>query len=214
MNTKMYVLFLCSLVSFSSFGLANERDFSIGLSLGPAIGFTSDFNHSHHIMQPQLNIGFDSLYQIPCVNGHFCKGVYIDFMFDYFLPTRYSFGSTKVFQTGLTGNYSKKFGSIGGSIGLRKHFYRRAKLQMVAGVHLGFQRILITDIQYEDALGQPLDIHIKGSSHNFSTGLALGLYYSLSHKLAFEIIPRLHLLIPSLFNNSYLEFPLSFKYTF
>lgn len=188
--------------------------FFVGVSAGPAIGFNSDFNNQNRKNSFHFNVGLDTLYEMDCPSGKFCKGLFIESNFDLFLSSRYDFGATTVSGTGLIGNFTEKVESYAGSVGLRKQFLKENHFQFFVALGLGISHIRIKEFSFRDSLGNDLNLSISRSSNNFSINPAIGLSYKISHKLMFDLGLKWHFLIPQGLNNAFLEIPLGIKYIF
>ena len=186
----------------------------VGFSGGIALGFDSDFNNQQNKTAIHFDVGFDALYKFPCNKSTFCDSLFLELGFDMIFSSNYDFGATQVLSSGNTGNFKEDIKYYSGLFGLRKEFMNHAKLRPFVGLGLGVSYIQITNTSFTDALGNPLNIDISASSLNFEVAPSVGLAYYISHKLAVDVTARLHLLIPNLLNNSYIEFPIGLKYVF
>lgn len=189
-------------------------DSIIGISVGPAVGFDGDFNNGNNKTALHLNVGLDAAYELPCYQGGFCNGLFVEAYFDMTMDGTYDFGSTQLSSNGSVGNFSEKVKYYSGGLSLRKHLSDKGKITPVIGLGLGFSYVSLSDLSFKDALGNDLVLDVSTTSTNFEITPSAGFSYKLSHKLVIDFIPRLHLLVPAFFNNSYLEFPLGLKYNF
>lgn len=193
---------------------AQAETFYFGFSMGPAIGFNSDFNKQNTKSTFHYDIGFDILYGLNCRSDSFCKNSYFEVSFDYLFPATYNFGSTTVQSTGITGNFSEKVEYYSGAFSFRKSFFPRNKLSPFISAGLGLSYVKLSNSRYTDSLGTPLNLDVSGNSLNFNVAPAVGITYKISHKLEFDVLARLTLLVPSFFNNSFLEIPAGIHYKF
>ena len=204
------VLFLLLLIEAK---MCFASDFSFGITAGPAIGFNSDFNNKNTKTALHFALGADVFYRVPCRNS-FCNNLFINASFTWITPTTYNFGSTQVSHTGRTGNFSEKQFAYGASLGIRKYFLQDAKFNFFAGFGLGFEYYQISASRYLDQFGKPLGINTSSSSINMSIVPQVGISYKISHKLMLDFSVKAHTTLPAFYKNSYLEFPVSIKFSF
>lgn len=208
------IVIFCSILFILQAGQSHAGNASFGLSAGPALGFNSDFNGENTKSGLHFSLGADILYRMPCHRGTFCKSFFVGGYFNWLTPSTYHFNSTQVKDTGIVGNFSEKQFAYAGGIFLRKDFFAENKFHLFTGIGLGFEYFQISESKFQDFLGNDLELDTTGSSLNLSLVPQIGLNYQISHKLSFEISTKAHMAVPMLFRNSYLEFPITLRYSF
>lgn len=195
-------------------GSVQAGDFAVGVSVGPAFGFDSDFNNEHTKTGLHLDLGFDALYRLDCAGGGFCEALFLETNFDMVFAKNYNFGATQVSSNGNTGNFSEKLKYYSGAFALRKHFCGDKKLQPLVSLGFGVSYIKLQDVSFTNTFGTQQNLNLSKSSINFDVQPGVGIAYEISPKLLVDMVARFHLLIPAGLENSFLELPIGIKYTF
>lgn len=208
MKTKFIIIFL---FLFFLIPQAKASDFKAGISIGPAIGFNTDFNQEHSKTKTHLGIGLDTFYSVPCYQGKLCKNIDVHFYFDYVLGTSYNFGLTTLRSTSTTGQFSEKLSFISGGLGLYKYLPLNKKFQAVGAIDLGMEYIRVSSVSFRSVTGAPLSLSLKQSSYHFAVNPGIGFVYKLSDRMQISFVPTFHLPIPTMLNAAFVELPLGIQ---
>ncbi len=186
-------------------------DLTLGLQAGPALVRNADFNSANAKTTAHLNLGLNFAFPLHCTS-RFCDGLFLEPGFSFTLPASTSFGSTQVASSGLTGNYSESQKIYSGDLNLKKHFKLSSKLTAFAASGIGVSYFQLSNINFTDALGQPLALAVSTSSPNFNVNLGVGLAYEVNSKFLIDVGIVPHLVFTNVSDQSYLTVPIGIHY--
>jgi hypothetical protein len=207
LNIKIFIISLLVCSIFCGDIYASSNDFTLGIELGPAIGFHNDFNGQNSLTAMHFKAGVDALYKLS-----FLKDCYFEANFSYLLSSLYNYGTTTVQNTAIIGNFSERISYYGGFAGIRKNFSFE-KFNPFIGLGFGVDVINISNISFTDGSGNLLPLSVSNSGYQLTVVPSIGLLYKISYKLAVDVAFRPHI-TTSFINNTFFDIPIGILYTF
>jgi len=195
-----------------SFGYQEPIKFYFGLNMGPLLAWNADINSQNTRSEIGFNIGAETINTFQCGN---CRNLMLETSLNYEHLGEFLFGPTQFRNSRVKGSYKETLYILHGNMGLRYYFANSKKLSPFVSFAPGIYYIKVKSASFNDFTGNDLDTNnLKRSHINFGFGIGLGVSYKLSYRILLEFYPKWHLFFPLGFKNTFIQFPLTFKYLF
>ncbi|MBF0107351.1 MAG: hypothetical protein HQM16_18730 [Deltaproteobacteria bacterium] len=194
--------------------LTHAGNVETGLSFGPSLVFDEDFNGNNRKSAIHMDLGAGLLFDLDCGRGFFCQGFKIGPSFHYIFPAGYNFSATQMPSTGVVGNFSEKVEYFLAGLVFQKNFFKKQKIQPALNLTLGCSQIKISDIAYNYALANPLNIDVSRSAWQFYAEPSFNIYYAITRKIKTGVGISIFLTIPDGLGSAGIRLPFTIAYNF